>query len=251
MEEERTFKEDQHTPASGVKEINLKELFNVIRRRLWIAVVTTIVCAILGGMYSTRSQTPMYASTARIIIMVDSEQMLGTVKAFLREPVVLKQAIAELGGDVTVGYLRNSISVGSVEGTLITLVTAVDTDTRSAARMANATVDAFSKQITRYFPTASAQVLTEADPDAVSAPINPPSNRAFIFGTIAGLFVGIGLIFLVDSLDDTIRTRRDVERQLNMYLLGQTTKFKKRDVAARARRSKTVQKRGESINVQE
>ena len=35
------------------KEINLKELFQVIKKRFWIVAVITVLFTIIGGVYST------------------------------------------------------------------------------------------------------------------------------------------------------------------------------------------------------
>ncbi|MDG0791789.1 Wzz/FepE/Etk N-terminal domain-containing protein [Cohnella ginsengisoli] len=243
--EETFISNGRNAVETPIREINVKEWFDVIQRRWWIAVICTLIFAVLGGLYSTRTETPLYSASSRIVIKTESSELLGTLKAFAREPIVMGQVRNSLQLTRSVGFLRSQISISSVDGSLITLVTAVDADPDLAVQIANATVKAYSEQLTDVFPGAAVRVLTEAEPDEHPSPINPPSNRAFYISIFAGIAIGIGIIFLVDSLDDSIRTRRDVERHLDTALLGQVTRFKRKELTGRGTR-KPVQKRGET-----
>lgn len=238
---------NRKSPKEPVKEINLKELVNVIKRRLWIVISCTLICAIAGGLYSTRPETPLYVASSRIILGAEKADMLGTLKVFAREPVVMKQVLNDLGLNRSIGFLRSQIGVSSVEGSLITLITVEDSDPELAVRIVNAVVNAYAQQLPTVFPSTGVKVLTKAEPSANPVPINPPSNRAFIVSIFVGLALGIGAVFLADSLDDSIRSRRDVESQLEMTLLGQVSRFKKKDLLNKGKRNKYVQRRGESV----
>jgi capsular polysaccharide biosynthesis protein len=245
--EEELAAYNRRTPKSPAKEINLKELFSVIKRRLWIVILFTLICAILGGLYSTRPEVPIYSASSRIIVNSESAEMLGTLKVFIKEPIVLKQVIDELKLPSSTGILRNQISVSSIDGSLITLITAVNSDPEMAVKIVNALVNVYSRQLPTVFPTSGIKVLTEAEPSAHPSPINPPSNRAFIVSIFIGIAMGIGAVFLIDSLDDSIRSKRDVESQLEMVLLGQVCPFTKKDVSSKSKRNKYEQRRGASI----
>jgi len=242
--EENVISNRRKPDEPSAREINLKEWYDILRRRWWIAVISILVFAVAGGLYSTRPETPLYSATTRIVVKTDSNELLGTLKAFVREPVVMGKVRDELQLSRSVDFLRGQISVSSVDGSLITLVTAVDPDPDLAVKIANATVEAYAEQVGTVFPGAGVQILTEAAPSDRPTPINPPSNRAFIIGIFAGIAVGVGLIFLADSLDDSIRTRRDVERELDTVLLGQVTRFASKEWTGRGAR-KPMQKRGE------
>ena len=53
-----------------------------------------------------------------------------------------------------------------------------------------------------------------------SAPIGPQSNRNIIIAFLISLAAGIGLAFLLDYLDDSIRTSDDVGRHLGLPTLA-------------------------------
>ena len=69
----RQINTNQAVEKPAAKEINLKELFEVIKRRVWIVAVLTVLFTIIGFVYSTFSTTLLYQSSARIIINADEK----------------------------------------------------------------------------------------------------------------------------------------------------------------------------------
>lgn len=72
------------------KEINLKNLFTVIWKRVWILLLFTTLTTVGGAMYSMYMKTPLYASSARVIVQANAETM-NTLKAMVKEPVILEK----------------------------------------------------------------------------------------------------------------------------------------------------------------
>ncbi|WP_307588616.1 YveK family protein [Paenibacillus wynnii] len=246
MEEELIMNERAKTFKSPVKEINLKELFSVITRRLWIVLLSTALLGFLGGLYSSIPETPMYASSARLMLASGSPEMLSTLRALLREPVVMEKAIKDLNLKMSVGALRENVSVGSVDNSIITIVTVFDANPKLTAGMANAVVKAFTDEAKKKLQFYGASVLSDAVTSPDPVPINPPSNRALYLGIIMGLVIGVGITFLLDSLDDTLRSEDDLEKYLGIKPLGSVSKISKKDHFGKVKR-KNEYIRGETI----
>ena len=63
-----------------------------------------------------------------------------------------------------------------------------------------------------------------------SAPSRPDKRRIVIMSMLMTALIGIGLAFLVEYLDQTIKTSEDVETKLNLPILGQLPLMRKRDI---------------------
>lgn len=63
-----------------------------------------------------------------------------------------------------------------------------------------------------------AQLVQEAKP--ARSPIEPTTTQNVLLGLAVGLVVGLGLAFLVDQLDDSIRTRDDLEAASGVPAVG-------------------------------
>ncbi|WP_274648607.1 YveK family protein [Paenibacillus humicola] len=228
-----------------VKEINVKEIVHTVKKRYWLVVISTLLFVILGTVYSSLPETPLYASSARMVIRTDSADMLSTLKVFSREPVVMEQVIQELNLHRSPDSLRNQIRISSLDNSLITLITAIDPDPKTAADIANAAASAFADQAASTFSFRSIQIITKAEPDPT--PINPRSNRAIYIGLFAGIALGIGLTFLLDSLDDSVKSSRDIERLLGLPVLGTVQEMGKKDLSGKNKRKRKTHIRGETI----
>ncbi|MFD1773472.1 YveK family protein [Paenibacillus rhizophilus] len=246
MEDENAAYEKQSPARAPVKEINLKEWALVIKRRIWIILLPTLLFAVLGGLYSSQPEVPLYSSSARIMIPATTPEQLSTIKVFIREPVVLERVIQETGIPRSPGGLRGQISVDSVDNSIITLISVVDTDPAVAPQLANAVVRVFADEVSKRMGFTGISFLTEAAESPNPAPINPPSDRALKVGLFAGLVIGLGLAFLLDSLDDTLRSEKDIERILGIDTLGQVSKFQRKNLSGNSRR-KNEYIRGEAI----
>jgi capsular exopolysaccharide synthesis family protein len=53
-----------------------------------------------------------------------------------------------------------------------------------------------------------------------SAPFAPDVRRSLMLGALAGLLVAFGLVFALDSFDDTIKSAEDITRKLGLPCLG-------------------------------
>jgi len=60
------------------------------------------------------------------------------------------------------------------------------------------------------------------------APINPNKFRKMVLGILFGLMIGIGLAFLLEYLDKSLSTEEDIQRHLNLPVLGIIPEAEKR-----------------------
>ena len=62
---------------------------------------------------------------------------------------------------------------------------------------------------------------------------------------VLGLVLGIGLVFFLDSLDDTVQSVQDVEDYLGTPVLGNVSKMKKQNFKKRNKTEKQLENGGE------
>jgi capsular polysaccharide biosynthesis protein len=211
------------------KEINLKEILGVLKKRAWIGVIITILAAILGYYYSSINQTTLlYSSSTNIIINAEAGQR-KTLEVIIKDKTVLEKVIEELGLERTTESLAQSIQVGSIDETQVVKISVIDINPELAADIANTTANVFIKEIPNIMGFDDVRVLSDAQVNP--NPINE-SNQNKIIGAaiIGGMVIGVGIIFLIDSLDDSIRSEQDVEHLLEVPILGSVSTMSKKNI---------------------
>ena len=76
------------------------------------------------------------------------------------------------------------------------------------------------------------------------SPVKPKKKLNMVIGGFLGVFVGLGLAFVWESLDTTLKAVEDVERWLGLPVLGRIPEVDAR--GAHSRRSRRRQRRSES-----
>lgn len=232
----------------AVKEINLKDLFRVVFKRLWLVIIITIFTTAAGWYYSDRHKVePLYQASSNIIIDADSNYK-NTLQVIIKDVTVLKKVADKLGIEKSPESLANQVEVESIDESQVVNIMVTDTDPDRAAEIANTTATVFKGQIPKVIEYKNVSVLSEAQPNP--EPINENNPKKLIIGAfVAGIVLGLGLIFLIDSLDDSIRSSRDVEALLGIQVLGSISKMNKRNVNKKKEKGEKVELRGETIGI--
>ena len=96
----------------------------------------------------------------------------------------------------------------------------------NAKREADAGKEVLNSLLSRHKQTDVAQELKNSNIRIVDAasvprgPVRPQKTRDIAMGVALGLFLGIGLAFFLDYLDNTVKTPEDVRKQLGAPLLA-------------------------------
>lgn len=82
-------------------------------------------------------------------------------------------------------------------------------------------------RIAEAMQTADVQVIDSAILPLV--PVKPRIKLNIAIGAVLGIFLGVGVAFLLEFMDNTIKTKEDVERLLQLPVLGEIPDFEKID----------------------
>ncbi|WP_195695118.1 YveK family protein [Priestia megaterium] len=243
--------------------ISLRELFAVLRKRLWLIVLITIIAATVSGVISFFVLTPVYQSKTQILVnqaksdeqlyntqaVQTNIQLINTYNDIITSPAILDKVIKELKLDESAQSLKGQIQVTSAEYSQVAQIAVQDTNAKRATDIANTTAAVFQKEVPKIMNVDNVSVLSKATVGESASPIKPQPLMNIAIALVVGLMVGIGLSFLLEYLDNTLKTEQDIENILGLPVIGVVTNIKdvpkptnvsRSDVAAR------VPQRGET-----
>lgn len=228
----RQINTNQAVEKPAAKEINLKELFEVIKRRVWIVAVLTVLFTLIGFVYSTVSTTLLYQSSARIIINADEKDQ-STLLVIMKDSTIMEKVAKELNLQRSPEALAGQITAQSINGSQVVSVSVTDAEPTMAANIANTTAKVFKEEVPNIIGFNDVKILSEAK--SVPFPINNNRNKMVMIGFIFGLVAGIGLVFFLESLDESVKSKEDVDEFLGVPVLGKVSKMKKQNLKKKNR----------------
>ncbi|MCR2803280.1 YveK family protein [Paenibacillus soyae] len=229
--------------------MELKHYWNIVQKRLlYIALLIIVVCTAVG-IYSFSFIKPQFVASSTLIVndFKDSAELLPSIdpgsitstigliktyKEIVKTPSMMKKVLAE-HPELARSYseLSGKVTVGSVNETQIMIITAREDSYEKAANVANAVATVFQKSVPELMKVDNVAVLDLADPSEQRGPVapNPIMNIAVAF--ILSAMAGIGLAFLLEHLDETVKNEEDVEMLLGAPVLASIPRFKKSDTS--------------------
>lgn len=204
--------------------VPLKELLHVLWRRSWIIMLVAVLfCGIAVGW--SLQQTPVYQASIKILVGQDrglatdvfnvpslADLTLTMSEAVVSRPVaegVAKRLEGPPGPDVVLA----GISAEPVEETQFIEVSYSDASPKRAQRIVNAVGEVFSERISEAGKGSNNITATVWEKAEVpTAPVSPNPQRNGFLGLMLGIFVGVGLVFLLEYLDDSWDSPEEAER---------------------------------------
>ncbi|WP_349410671.1 YveK family protein [Pseudalkalibacillus sp. SCS-8] len=232
--EELKMNEQMTLHAKG-KELNLNDLKSALFKRKIMIFVITMFFTLLSALYSFYTFYTVNEASTRILVKASPETM-ETLLVMMDEPVVLRKVVEDLNLSMSPETLSNKISVSTVNESQVVKITVSDRDPVLAAKIANKTAEAYQSEIPQLFGFNNFKLLSTADEHSSKSYINFDLFKNLFLGIILGLFISIGIVFILDSLDQTFKTETEVENILGIPVVGSISSFKSKQFRTSNRR---------------
>ncbi|MBU8906564.1 YveK family protein [Desertibacillus haloalkaliphilus] len=215
--------------------ISLKEIFETLKKRIVMIILITVMAVGASGVISYFFLTPMYQTSTQILVSQQAtgassalqsvgfdtdSKYIDTYNVIMKSPYILDQVIEELQLDRSHNALNNQLNVSQEGQSQVVSIRVEDQDPAMAVDIANTTAMVFQREVASLLRVDNVVVLAQAELSETPSPVspNPPLNMAI--GFVVGLMAAVGLAFLLEFLDNTVRTEKDIEDLLGLPVLG-------------------------------
>lgn len=215
--------------------ISLQELFKTIRKRLSLIALITAIMITISGVVSFVFLTPIYQASTQLLVNQSKEdsagqftaqdiqanlQVINTYSEIIKSPFILSKVIEELDLETTPGALNSKITVNTVQNSQVLKMDVQDPDPAQAVEIANTTAAVFQKEIVSLMNVDNVNILAPAEMAEKPSPIKPNPKLNMAIAAVIGLMIGVGIAFLLEYLDTTMKTEQDIEDVLGVPILG-------------------------------
>ena len=221
------------------QEMTLEDIFRALKKRWLLIVSVTLMCLIGGSIFVLFfGPEPVYQSSTTVLVnyraeetnkltqsdLTTSQKLVATYNEIIKSATILEPVIKALDLDMTADELLKNIGVAQVNDTEIIKITVKNEDPELSRDIANTIANVFSKEISKIMKVDSTSTL-----DVAKTPTTPLSQNKvtkIAIAGILGMMISVGLVFVLEYLDRTVKTADETEKLLGVPVLGVIPKSK-------------------------
>ncbi|MBI6001469.1 YveK family protein [Clostridium perfringens] len=216
--------------------ISLQEIAYALKKRWKLIALITIVATLVSAILSFFVIKPQYEAKAKLFI---GKQETQENNAYNNSDVMMYQQLmktyAELvkTSDLVTKAVKSAnlnYNQNEIKGILNNLTATPSADTqildlsfkggnpKEVLKITEAITNEFISESKDLIPNGNVQVIQK--PQLPENPVSPNKKLNILIAFILGLMVGVGIVLLMEYLDNTFKSREELEKTLDLPIIG-------------------------------
>ena len=213
--------------------ISIPEIFEAIKKRWIIIVAITLTATIISGIISFFVIDPVYEASTKVFVGKEEndnaaynsseinmyQQLLQTYAQAIKTKDLVNRAISGLKYDeLEARNVVESLTVNPISNTQILQIKYQSKNPNEAKDVLKSVTDEFIVTAKELVPNGNVRVIEEVE--LPKNPISPNKKMNIAIAFLLGLMVSVGLVFLLEYLDNTYKNKDQLEKDLGIPVLG-------------------------------
>jgi capsular polysaccharide biosynthesis protein len=251
----------EYSGGGQAMEISLGQYVLMVKKYLWLIILFCLLFTIPTAMYSSKNYVPIYQASTKLIVnktmppdplgtgneQIDfaaigtNIQLINTYKEIIRTPAIMDK-VAQRYPDLnlTSDELISKINVSDVNQTQVMSITAYDISYERAVKITTYVAKVFETELPKIMKIDNVAILSGAKQAANPSPINVKSNQYIILSFAASLVISIGMILVLESMNDTVKSEEEIRTILGTSTLALIPKARAKQLRLSKRQKSPV-----------
>lgn len=214
-------------------EIDLLELFSILKAHIVAIIVVTVIAAVAGFMVTEYLITPQYEASVNMIVNTrtdanatvsndninSAKSLVSTYAIIIKSNTVLNQVAANLNlKDMDYDTLVEKVSVEAIDDTQVMKVAVKDPDPELARKIVKEIAKISPEEIVDSVEAGSCKVVSQVR--VPTDPVSPSLKKNVVIAAAAGFVLVVAIILLKSFLENYIVDDDDVQKYLGLPVLG-------------------------------
>ena len=143
---------------------------------------------------------------------------MKTYTATIKTKDLVEKALGSSNSEVNIKNVLENLTVTSLTDTQILEIKYESIDPIEAKTIIEEITDEFIETSKKLVPNGNIQIIESVE--MPEKPVSPNKKMNIAIAFALGLMVGVGLALLLEFLDNTFKTKEQVERELEIPVLG-------------------------------
>ncbi|MGO4109154.1 YveK family protein [Paenibacillus sp. YAF4_2] len=227
--------------------MELKQYVQIVMKKWWLIAAVVIVAVVATGIKSYFFTTPVYQAKATLIVNQSPQQagvetlnlgllqsnvmLINSYKKIVESAFIMDKVVEQNPNiGVTSDQLSSKVTVTSADESQVMDIMYSGSSYQQAAQIVNVVSEIFKEQIPNIMQVDNVTLLDKADEKDVPSPINNSPILNMLISFIVSLMLAVGIIFLLDYLDDTIKSETEMLQTLDLPVLALINKINRQDL---------------------
>lgn len=212
--------------------ISLSEIFEAIKKRWIMIVAITLAATIISGLVSFFVIDPVYETSTNLFIGKEEndqtaynsndiqmyQKLLQTYAQAIKTRDLVGRAINDLHYDLEEDDVIEKLTVTPVADTQILQISYKSKSPEEAKEILKTITQEFITTSKELVPNGNVKVLEEVQ--LPEDPVSPNKTMNIAIAFLLGFMVSVGLVFLLEYLDNTYKNKEQLEKDLDIPVLG-------------------------------
>ena len=215
--------------------ISLQDIFKVLKKHFKLIALGTIIAGLASAIISFFVLTPVYQATTQVLVNQKMDetrqqmstmdiqtnlQLINTYNEIIKSQAILSIVIENLDLNLAPSGLASKITISNANDSQVLNVSVQDENYNLAVDLANEVVNVFKEEVPNLMNVDNVNVLSPAIAVENPSPIKPNKMVNIAIALVLGLMFGVGLAFLLEYLDTTVKTEKDIEELIGLPIIG-------------------------------
>ena len=218
--------------------IRLDDLFEALKKRWLMIVVITLLATVASAVFSFFVIKPQYEASTKVFIGKDEgenqnysqndvimyQKLMKTYSETIKTKDLVSRSLKGTSLKLEPQEVLNNLTVVSVTDTQILEIKYKSKNPKEAEVVIEEIAEEFIETSKELVPNGNIKIIEKVE--LPEKPVSPNKKMNIAIAFLLGLMVSIGLAFLLEFLDNTFKNKEQLERELDLPVLGSIPNMK-------------------------
>lgn len=217
--------------------ISLQEIAYALKKRWKLIVLITIAATLVSAILSFFVIKPQYEAKTKLFIgkqetsqntanydnndIMMYQKLMKTYAELVKTSDLVTKAVKSANlnynqNEITV--ILNNLNVNPSADTQILDLSFKGGNPKEVLKVTEAITDEFISESKELISNGNVQVIQK--PQLPEHPVSPNKKQNILIAFVLGLVLGVGVVLLIEYLDNTFKSREELEKTLDLPIIG-------------------------------
>ncbi|WP_338842505.1 Wzz/FepE/Etk N-terminal domain-containing protein [Clostridium perfringens] len=216
--------------------ISLQEIAYALKKRWKLIALITIAATLVSAILNFFVVKPQYEAKAKLFIgkqesqdnsaynnsdVMMYQQLMKTYAELVKTSDLITKAVKNADLDYNQNQIKgilNNLTANPSADTQILDLSFKGGNPKEVLKVTEAITDEFISESKELIPNGNVQVIQK--PQLPEHPVSPNKKLNILIAFVLGLMVGVGIVLLLEYLDNTFKSREELEKTLDLPIIG-------------------------------